>query len=306
MSGILTFNVSTISASLIVDAYGVAIEPTPIILSGVQSFDITLKGSLEQIRSDRMYAITGVRDSASIEGKIKAVQSSAEALNTLYLGQGVDSTTPFRNVLIGQTAQLDIVNSVFGSNLGIILRVEYEGPHSILPAGAVVSDLLGITDVNGYMPFARTADTQNVKDMPGFYAFGDGPYPGIGWSKKSVALSQYDANLMGVPGYTYDSGRPSFQPYVSFTYLTPTLPVGTQQRYLEIKNLQSGSTPVIQLIASASFQGRKCTLIFPRTVSSNFSLLSQRSLEFSGFDVDFTCYPDLTYDGVLMQAFFLE
>lgn len=273
MANVINFNVPTLAVVpiLAIDGNPVA-NPTPIIIDGIQGFDLTLKGSIKQLMAEKQFAIAGARGESSVDGKIKAVKNSAETIASIYTGQGYSSVTVFQDVSARRTGTLTTNTLVVGP----------AGSGIATGTGNDFIQDLGVVNLYGTV-YVRVASA-----------------PAAGQYMVAIAS--------GVATYTFNATEitAGLIPYVSYISLTSVPPTGSVSRGFTITNQIGGATPVVQLVANTSFQGRKCTLILPWTISSNLNLLSLKNLEFSGYEIDFSCFPDRTVTETIVTGFFLE
>lgn len=273
MSDIITFNVPKLAIRPILDINGNAVSnPTPLVIEGIQGFDLMLKGTIKELMADKQFAIAAGRGESSVQGKIKAVQNSAEIIASVYTGQGWSTTTPVQYM----------TTRVTGTLASAVLAVGPAGAGIDTGTGTLVTKDLGVVDLYG-----------NVLTCVG-------ATPAAG--QYTVAISS------GTATYTFNSTEVTagMVPYVSFIASLTTPATGTKHRAFTINNLQGGQTPVVELLAYSSFQGRSMLLTMPWTISSNLNLLQAKNLDFSGFELDFTCLPDRTVNKTIVSGFCLE
>lgn len=279
MSRIITFNVAQAVFTPYIDINGnIVANPTPIIVDGIQGFDLMLKGSIKQLSADKQFAIAGARGEGTVDGKLKAVKNSAEIISTLYSGQGWDTTTLFESPIFNQTGTVTV-----GTPDTLVVGPAASGVDT--GSGTLVLENLGAVDQNGNALICM-ADPGSGVVSAGHYFFSISS----GTATYSFRPSDIVAGLV---------------PYVSVLVSNTTASPSTA-KHLTINNVQGGSTPVLKILAHTSFQGRKMTLILPYTISSNLNLLTTKNLEFSGYEIDFSCFPDQTIAGTIVKGFFLE
>lgn len=301
MAGMITFNVAQLIATPVIDAFGnVLANPNSVIIDGVQGIDLGISGSIQKLMAEKQFAISGIRGDFEVKGKIKGTKQSAELLSGFFTGQGYDSTTPFTNVYLGVTGAIEPDSPSNGIELYIGTTSVY-GPALGIPIGAAAAgSALGVYDQYGNpwgtrVPYVSTGGTQPAV---GTWMYGISHITGH-------ADNCFRFNCLDIYGTSSPIiGAPViFQPYVSFTTIAT---LTANMRHLKLNNVISGSTPVVQLVAATSFQGKAMTLILPWTISDDLSFLSMRNLEFSGFELSFSCFPDNTTSETIIEGFFLE
>ena len=273
MSDIVSFNVPKVVITPVLDINGnLVTNPTPLMIEGIQSFDLMMKGSIKELMVDKQFSIAAARGDQSLNGKLKGAKTSVELIHTMYSGQGYSTATAARKLLAKQTGTVTTNAIVVGpTGTGIATGT----------GNTVLEDMGVVTQFD--TPMLRVATAPNA-----------GEY--------TVAIAS------GVATYTFNAAEISagLVPYVSVVHTIGTAATGTVHRTLNINNLQGGQTPVIKLTVYATFEGKGLLLTMPWVICSNFNFLQMKSLDFATSEMDFNCMPDKTVSQTILSGFFVE
>lgn len=289
--GVYQFNTPRTVILPVTDSVGVTIvAPTPILLEDITGLDVSIEGTLSDIRNGQMYAVGGVRGEHSVTGKLKFASSAARTANLMLFQSAIESSATYDQVYINVTGPMANNSPLNGAALYIYEGGTYTDQGLLLNEDWNFGNDLGAVDQYGG-PFTKVAST-NIDDSnvaSGTYYLG------------RVAADNMDLAYRFNTDDIFSAGR---VPYVSLALERPVAENQTNL-ILTLNNGLLGQTPTFSLTAYSMFQGRGCVIHCPVVMAESLDLLGLRSNEFSTTEVALRFYPENTLTGKIMTISYL-
>jgi hypothetical protein len=154
----LTFGAGDAFATLLQDAYGVAVSnPTPTRIAGLQELSLEFSGDLKEFYGQNRYALAVAQGKVKTGGKFKGALINGQSLNALFFGSGLTSPSTTMAVVADTTGTA-------------VPTTPFQITPTVPSSGTWVEDL-GVVNASG-----RTMDRVASSPTTGQYSVSAGVY----------------------------------------------------------------------------------------------------------------------------------